>query len=240
MAVPGRYILLAFLFALLPGAAAWADCNGCRRQPPGCHQNCAPPPPPACQNCRPPTVVVPPPYVPPPNVVVVNAGAQAQASAMSIAIANVRGGDITIRGGGGYASAGATAAITGAALAVADAEVMTESETRERMALVQAICVDATGNPHPASQTFAGRDVATDHKGEIFRCMAGTRMRVTVGERTFECAANEALWHENGQVTCKTQIARRPCNERSLLRRFGPGEKMVRVRETTQIGRAHV
>ena len=38
-------------------------------------------------------------------------------------------------------------------------------------------------------------------------------------------------------MNCRPQIARRPCNERSLLRRFGPGDKLVRVRETEVAGR---
>ena len=103
---------------------------------------------------------------------------------------------------------------------------------RERMALIQAICLDDTNNPHPASQTFGDKNVPNDYSGEIFRCMSGTRiMRVTIEGHTFDCQAGQALWYENRAVTCKTQIARRPCNERSLLRRFGPGDKMVLLRD---------
>jgi hypothetical protein len=60
--------------------------------------------------------------------------------------------------------------------------------------------------------------------------MAGTRMRYTMQSRSYDCAQGEALWYENGRVECRTQIVRRPCNERSLLRRFGPGDKLVAVR----------
>lgn len=232
MTVPVRYILAALAFAvaalglaLLPTEAA-ADCNGCNRhQPP-------PPPPPAhhCNRCERPTIVVPPPHVPPPNIVVVNAGARAQASATAIAIANARTGDTIVRNnmvmdGGGMVG------VQSAAFAVTEQSMETEQRMTERMLLIQAICLDARGTPHPASQTFGERDVRDAYVGEIFRCMAGTRMRITIDGRSFDCQAGEALWYENGEVTCKPQIARRPCNERSLLRRYGPGDKMVRIRE---------
>lgn len=238
MTVPTRYILAALAFGvaalgfmMLPSEAA-ADCNGCRR-PPACQHNCAPPPPPRTQCCAPPSIVIPPPHVPPPNMVVVNAGAraQAQASATAIAIATARTGDTYIRQNMVIESA-AQAHVSSAAMAVTEAAVQTESRTVERDYLVQAICVDERGNPHPASQTFGGRTVAQSYRGEIYRCVAGTRMRYTVNSRSTDCAAGEALWYENGEVSCRPQIARRPCNERSLLRRFGPGDKLVRVRET--------
>jgi hypothetical protein len=235
MTVPVRYILAALAFGvaalgflLLPTDAA-AQCTQCG-PPPSCHNHCQPPPPPCCQ---PPTVVVPPPHVPPPNIVVVNAGAraQAQASAVAIAIANASGGDTIVRQNS-FVQSGASAASNAATLAVIEASASTQTVARERDALVQAICLDARGNPHPASQTFAGRDVARDYRGEIYRCVAGTRMRYTVGDRSYDCAAGEALAYEAGVLACRPQIARRQCNERSLLRRFGPGDKMVHVRDS--------
>jgi len=247
MTVPTRYILAAIAFGvaalgffLLPTEAS-ADCNGCSPPPrPPCHQGCNQPPPPPTNCCRPPTIVVPPPNVPPPNIVVVNAGAraQAQASATAIAIANARTGDTIVRQNM-IVEAGAAATSNAAAFAITESTVETETVSRERDLLIQAICIDANGNPHPASQTFGGRDVGQSYRGEIFRCMSGTRMRYTMDGRSFDCAAGEALWYENGTATCRTQIARRPCNERSLLRRHGPGDKLVRIRDTeTRAARA--
>lgn len=240
MTVPARYILAALCFAvaalgllLLPTEAA-ADCNGCeRRTPPPCQHRCAPPPPPTPHCCAPPTVIVPPPHVPPPNIVVVNSGAraQAQASAIAIAVANVRTGDTIVRQNM-VVESGAQAMATSSAMSVTEGAVELESYSIEREHLVQAICIDERGNPHPASQTFGEREVAPSYRGEIYRCMAGTRMRYTVNGRSTDCAPGEALWYENGEVSCRPQIARRPCNERSLLRRYGPGDKVVRVRET--------
>jgi hypothetical protein len=241
MTVPARYILAAIAFGvaalgflMLPTEAS-ADCGGnsCQR-PPACHHGCnPPPPPPPPQCCTPPVVIVPPPNVPPPNIVMVNAGARAQAnaSALAIAVANVRTGDTIIRQNM-VMEGGATAAVTSGAFAVSEASVEMESVARERDLLIQAICIDASNNPHPASQTFGGRDVGHGYRGEIYRCMSGTQMRYTIEGRSADCAQGEALWYEGGRVECRPQIARRPCNERSLLRRHGPGDKLVRIRDT--------
>jgi len=244
MTVPVRYILAALAFGvaalgffLLPTEAS-ADCGAgacTRRPPPRCHQACTPtpPPPPQVTCCAPPVVVVPPPHVPAPNVVVVNAGAraQAQASAVAIAVANVQTGDTIIRQNMVVESSAQAQAHT-MSMSVAESAAEMVAHTFERDLLIQAICIDDRGNPHPASQTFGSRDVADGYRGELFRCMAGTRMRYTVGGQSRDCEVGQALWYENREVRCATQIVRRPCNERSLLRRFGAGEKMVRVRET--------
>ena len=164
---------------------------------------------------------------------VVNSGARASAhaNATAIAIANVRTGDTIIRQNM-VMEAGASAQVQSGAFAITEASAAVETVSRERDLLIQAICLDAQGNPHPASQTFGGRDVADSYRGEIYRCMSGTRMRYTVDGRSFDCEPGQALWYENGRVECRTQEARRPCNERSLLRRHGPGDKLVRIRDT--------
>ncbi|MCC6787858.1 MAG: hypothetical protein IT547_08470 [Hyphomonadaceae bacterium] len=240
MTVPTRYILAAFAFCavalahfIAPTDASACGNNGCPTRPP-CHQGCNPtPPPPPPQCCERPTVVVPPPNVPAPNVVIVNAGARAsaQANATAIAIANVRTGDTIIRQNMVMES-GASAQVQSGAFAIVEASAQAETVARERDLLIQAICLDAQGNPHPASQTFGGRDVAQDYRGEIFRCMSGTRMRYTAGDRSYDCEQGQALWYEGARAECRTQQPRRPCNERSLLRRFGPGEKNVHIRDT--------
>lgn len=105
---------------------------------------------------------------------------------------------------------------------------------------LRAVCLDNAGGVHPASQVFPETDVDDDYSGEIYRCVIGTYMQYTMGEMengervwdgawTETCAAGEALRYSNGELTCAPQEERRPCNERSLLRRFGPGEKVVRL-----------
>jgi hypothetical protein len=251
MTVSARYILAAIAFGIaalgflmlpveadartqnnVPQCSGSSGCGG--HQPPPCNHGCNPPPPPP-HCCDRPNIIVPPPHVPPPNIVVVNAGARAQASAaaIAIAVANVNEGDTIIRQNM-IMEGNVAASVTSSAFAVTEASVSMESVARERELLIQAICLDASGNPHPASQTFGGRDVRENYRGEIYRCMSGTRMRYTIDGRSYDCEQGQALWYEGGRVECRTQIARRPCNERSLLRRFGAGDKFVRIRDSEQ------
>ncbi len=107
---------------------------------------------------------------------------------------------------------------------------------------VQAVCIDDKGSPHPASQVDGGRDVAAGYSGEVFRCLAGTRLQVTLGQvdhgeanfdhgQTMACAKGEALVHKpGGKLFCAPQIPQRDCNERSLLRRYGPGIKVIEAK----------
>jgi len=83
--------------------------------------------------------------------------------------------------------------------------------------------------------------------GDSFRAAvdAGTWLQVAEGEyqgqshfgqgETMECRKGEALWHgRGGSVECKRQKQERDCNERSLLRRYGAGVKILTwVREET-------
>ena len=104
---------------------------------------------------------------------------------------------------------------------------------------VQAVCLDDKGTPHPASQVTADEKISSHYNGEVFRCLAGTHMQVTLGQHvnghssfaqgdTFSCRKGEALVHgRGGNLTCAPQKPQRNCNERSLLRRHGPGVKLV-------------
>lgn len=106
---------------------------------------------------------------------------------------------------------------------------------------VQAVCIDDKNTPHPASRTDGEMSVDPKYNGEIYRCIAGTHMQVTMGEmvngvasfdtgETFSCNKGEALWHgAKGELQCRVQTPERNCNERSLLRKFGPGVKLVKV-----------
>jgi hypothetical protein len=115
----------------------------------------------------------------------------------------------------------------------------------ERRVLIQAVCLDDKATPHPASQAHSEREVADGYDGEIFRCIAGTRLQATIGDyndaltlakgETLSCDKMQALYHApDGTVACRAQIPARDCNERSLLRRYGPGVKVLKlVREET-------
>lgn len=180
-----------------------------------------------------------------------NVDASATSTANAGAGARAGAGAMTYIGGGSYTpytTAPAATAITG--LNVAGLEVEREYEFREEQRsrwveewrLVRAVCVDDTGTPHPASRVDNGDRVLATFEGELYRCVAGTAMQVTIGWRqdgqdnwtdapTIMCRKGEALRHSpGGNLSCGTQEPRRNCNERSLLRMYGPGVKLVYMR----------
>ena len=181
----------------------------------------------------------------------VNTNVNASANASSNASARAGAGAVTFIGGGSYTpmtSAPAATAITGLNVVGLEEEYeyeyYEEERTRwvEEWRVVRAVCVDDGGTPHPASRVDPDERVGASYSGEIYRCMAGTAMQVTIGwaldgeydwndAATIACRKGEALRHEpGGRLYCETQEPRRNCNERSLLRRHGPGVKLVFMR----------
>jgi hypothetical protein len=181
----------------------------------------------------------------------VNANVNATANANAGAGASAGAGATTFIGGGSYSNfttAPAATAITSLNVVGAreerEWEMVEEERTRtvEEWRLVRAVCVDDLGTPHPASRPDADERVPGTFEGEIFRCMAGTAMQATIGWRldghenwtdapTIMCRKGEALRHTpGGNLVCRTEEPRRNCNERSLLRRHGPGVKYVFMR----------
>lgn len=186
---------------------------------------------------------------------VVNANADANANANAGASGNAgagagagAGGTTIISLGGGGAAIGApppATAINGLNVSgLTEIEIVEEERTRilEEWRVIRAVCMDDRGTPHPASRPDPAERVEETFSGELFRCMSGTYMQVTIGWRvdgadvfddafTLVCSQGEALRHETGgRVYCATQEPRRNCNERSLLRLYGPGVKLVYVR----------
>lgn len=241
----------------LASAAGSAQCmGGCQPPPPPpCGSACQPPPPPPpppppTDCCAPPG---PPGYPPSTSVNVnvnVNANANANANASARGNAGARAGVYgNIRGGGGGAAyfnvdqpyptviQGLTVEAGSVARVIS---VPYESRRRwEKRVVIQAFCIDDRAVPHPASQVFGGRDVADSFEGELYRCIAGSRLQVTWSEwmgqsgldnggETFNCDKGYALWRDrSGEISCKVQRRERDCNERSLLRRYGAGMKVV-------------
>ncbi|MBU4433051.1 MAG: hypothetical protein KKC14_01405 [Alphaproteobacteria bacterium] len=127
------------------------------------------------------------------------------------------------------------------------------TRTKLRRVVIRAVCLDDRDVPHPASQVTPDRDIDDQYDGELYRCIAGARMQYVIGDyessidissggkgaQTYICAKNEALYHtpgagQAGTVVCRPQRPARDCNERSLLRRFGAGIKILTIltRET--------
>lgn len=248
-------ILIWLASSAIPGDKAAAQC--CAPPPPCCTPPspppcCTPPSPPPC--CTPPA---PPPRPPSPpscctaggrtNIIV-----NSNAVAVSVSGAAAGAGAIAYGGGGGgggyYSPPVATGAIQGLDVQGVQRtrQVSYEaSRTRSRRVVIQAFCLDDHDIPHPASQVFPERDVDDLYEGELFRCIAGTRMQITIAEwveqisfsggQTMICAKGEALYRSRGsaadagQLVCRPQKPARDCNERSLLRRFGAGIKVLTI-----------
>jgi hypothetical protein len=238
--------LIAACLALLTLAAAGsAYAAGCNCGPP-------PPPPPPC-NCKPPSP--PPPSSPCCNNinipgVNVNVGANVvvNANAQSFAVSVAGAGSaasVYYGGGGGYWSMGegATGLIQSLNVESAAAprrQAYEATRTRIRIVIIQAVCIDDKDVPHPASQVSPDREIGEHYEGELYRCIAGTHMQATLadyhGEVSFDhgqiitCAKGEALGRSaSGEIACRPQAPARDCNERSLLRRFGAGVKIVKI-----------
>ncbi|MFZ4684921.1 MAG: hypothetical protein ACOYMK_04830 [Hyphomonadaceae bacterium] len=265
MTVSWRHMLagagLATAIATVGLTAAGQSCSTCGPVSPP-----PPPPPPSacCQTPRNLSVNVPGVNVATANVhvgatslAVASANASSMATAGVYGQASTSGGAGVIFGGGGgyYSNPGVpTSTISNLTINGGYETKLVEEDVRgteeicvdkivedRRTRPVQAVCIDDRNTPHPASRVDGEMAVDTRQSGEIYRCMAGTHMQVTLGELvegkasfekadTFSCAKGEALWHgAGGAIQCRRQTPERDCNERSLLRKYGPGVKLVQV-----------
>jgi hypothetical protein len=225
------------MIASAPDAALAGGSAGC-----GCKTPPPPPPPPPC-NCdhnhghTPPSVNV--------NVntnVNVNVAVAASASASASASGGAQG-QAFVGGGGGGSSGIIPGPVTAVNLSVGgeEREAYESERTRIEKVVIQAFCFDDKDVPHPASQVAPERDIDEVYDGEIYRCIAGSHMQVTIaqfrdkisfeGGQTLTCLKGEALYHipakDAGKLECRPQKPARDCNERSLLRRFGAGIKVL-------------
>lgn len=212
----------------------------------------------ACNTgCPPPAPPTPPRNPSPPSMpcncgggnVNVNVNVKASSSAFANASSNAA------VYGGGYGNwsqtPGYPQAVGGLNVVTAEEasyESYSESQSFTRRMVIQASCIDDTGVPHPASQLRKERDIDNAYTGEVYRCIAGTHMQWVYadydgshvsfdGGKTVSCNKNEALWFEKGSLTCKVQLPARQCNERSLLRRFGVGVKVLTMTRTETVSK---
>ncbi len=233
---------LAFgLVMLTAGAALAAGPCGCT--PPPCCAPPTPPTPPSYPCCQPPghTVNVPGVTVNVAASVVVNANVSAQASAGAAASGSGQaavffsGGSSGSFVGPGVGSVVQNLNVDNGGLRRSAYEA---SRTKITKVVIQAVCIDDKDIPHPASQVTPDRDILDGYEGELYRCIAGTHMQYVWSEymgkiafdhgQTVNCAKAQALWHSpGGKVECRPQRPARDCNERSLLRRFGAGVKIL-------------
>jgi hypothetical protein len=202
---------------------------------------CPPPPPtpPTPSPCCAPTQNI---VVPGVNVFVAPS-VNVTVNSTATATANSFGQTQTVVGGGGGGTVIGPGPVTAVNLNVGgeEREAYEATRTRYEKVVIQAFCFDDKEVPHPASQTSPNRDIDEMMEGELYRCIAGTHMQVTIapwreqisfeGGQTLTCKKGEALWHApgkgGGRLECRPQIPARDCNERSLLRRFGAGIKVL-------------
>lgn len=267
MSVSIRNIAAAFVLAALGGTAAQAGgCCGNGGGGTGVVNVPTVPAPSGGGCCGPVTshpIGVPGVFVPAPTINVVTGGPQIGGvnvvaggptfigGSSSTVFGGGGGGGVFFGGGGGsYMAPSPTApgVIDGLAVGGQEAAMESYSETRTSTEIVpiRAVCMDARGMPHPASRLNGDEQVEAGFDGEIYRCMAGTRLEVMVGrmvngQAVFDggsaltCEPGQALTYRGGQLTCTAQIARAACNERSLLRRYGPGVKYVTLTRTETV-----
>jgi hypothetical protein len=165
------------------------------------------------------------------------------ASAGAVAVAGAGAQAQTLVGGGGGGTMIGPGPVSSVNLDVGGMQrsAYEAERTRTEKVVIQAFCFDDKDVPHPASQTSADREIDEAFEGEVYRCIAGTHMQVTIaawnekisfeGGKTLTCAKGEALYHVagkgGGRLECRAQVPARDCNERSLLRRFGAGIKVL-------------
>ncbi|HEY5071552.1 MAG TPA: hypothetical protein VII63_05930 [Caulobacteraceae bacterium] len=246
------------LLALFAGSALWlaiaaAPSSALAGGSGGGGCGCIPPPPvpPPC-NCSPPpghTINIPGVnvFVAPSVVVNTNVNATAVATTQAASQSFFNGGG----GGGGISPPVATGIVQGLDVGGEHRRTAYEAmRTLYKKVVIQAFCFDDKMTPHPASQVSAERDIDDLYEGELYRCIAGTHMQVTIadwkqnisfaGGETLTCNKGEALYHVAGarggrqgaRLQCRPQKPARDCNERSLLRRFGAGIKILTVMVT--------
>ena len=234
-------VLAGCLAFVLISVAAGSALAACPCAPPPCCAPPSPPPPPSFNCCQPPGHNI---NIPSVNVfvgaaVVVNANVAAQVNASGAASGSgslfVGGG-----GGGGFISASPLSLLQGLNVEGDQTRRTAYEATRTRIkkVIIEAVCIDDKDVPHPASQVTPDRDIDDSYDGELYRCIAGSHMQVTIAEyfgqisfdhgQIMACLKDQALYHSpGGKVECVAQKPARDCNERSLLRRFGAGLKIL-------------
>jgi hypothetical protein len=160
--------------------------------------------------------------------------AQASASASASAFSYARGGSayVTVvnNGGGGGISQ----------IAVAPPEQPCVQQPASVIKAIHAECIDAVGEHHAAVRMRPETWIDSSEAKEIFRCLEGSKLFVTVGDvvqsdkglagiyegaETLVCKNGEALRHfKDGLVKCAVAEKVPDCTERTNMRKYGLGD----------------
>ena len=208
------------------------------------------------------------------SIVINKSGSEADAAALAVAIAqssasasvNVFGsagasasagagasaGSTTFVGGGGYAETPSmniggdlgTISVEIAAPAAAPQQCVEQDATVIKAIL--ALCVSADHHEFPASHMVADTWIEASYEGEVARCIAGSHLKVNVGQvvqsseglaatqssgQVLECADHEALRHyKDGMLKCAPAVKVPDCTERTNLRKYGTNDMFFTYR----------
>ena len=144
----------------------------------------------------------------------------------------------------GYSSSGSYAETTvinhGGGEVSASAEETCEMQEGSVVKAIHAVCVSSEGREFPASHMRPETWIDTTYEGEVARCIAGSTLKVTIGDMTetdqgmagtyengevLACGRGESLWHyKNGMVKCGPAMPVKDCTERTNLRKYGTGD----------------
>jgi hypothetical protein len=177
------------------------------------------------------------------KVVVINKiNVQAAAFAQALATANANAGaaaQVIVYGGGSYEFVNVNNSGSVGALAVASGGHC-EMQEASVVKSIHAVCISADGREFPASHMLAETWVDASYEGEVARCIAGSHLKVTIGDVVqsdqglagvyssgviLQCGEHEAVRHfKDGMLKCAPAMAVPDCTERTNLRRWGTGD----------------
>ncbi len=176
----------------------------------------------------------------------------AKSNSFSIAVAGAASGAV------GYSNSGSYAESTvinrgGGGEVTAAAEETCEMQEGSVVKSIHAVCVSNEGREFPASHMLAETWIDTTYEGEVARCIAGSTLKIVIGDvretdqgmaglyengEVLACDHGEALWHyKNGMVKCAPAMPVKDCTERTNLRRYGTGDFFFSYRSKVCVSR---
>jgi hypothetical protein len=184
------------------------------------------------------------------KVVIINkVNVEASAFAQALAAANAHssaGASVIIYGGGSYEYVNVTNNSNIGSVSAASGRC--EMQEASVVKSIHAVCVAADGREFPASHMIAETWVDASYEGEVARCIAGSHLKVTLGEVVqsdqglagtyssgviLQCGEHEAVRHyKDGMLKCAPAMPVPDCTERTNLRKYGTGDMFFTYRST--------
>jgi hypothetical protein len=178
------------------------------------------------------------------KVVVINKiNIQVAAFAQAMAEANAHAGaQVIVYGGGSYEYVNINNHSNIGAIGTSGHCVMQDASVVKS---IHAVCVSADGREFPASHMTADTWIESAYEGEIARCIAGSRLKITIGDVQsdqgmaglyekgviLQCGEHEAVRHfKDGMLKCAPAIEVPDCTERTNLRKYGTGDMFFSYR----------